>query len=306
MLSNVILKNRGIMSASNSNMDFKLKIEQINELPSLPSITKQLLLLQKNSDSTTKELVKILELDPVLSAQILKYSNSAFFNRAKRIESLNDATSVIGFEIALNYAIAVTSASQFSIPMTGPIGMRSFWKHAIYSAHLMQKLASKIPIQEKPISGLAYLSGLLHNIGFVLLGHTFPNEFDELNNALANSKPGNVSSIELKLLGVHHYELSIWLMRKWGLPKEIMTAVFEHHNENYKGINWQYANLTLLVDRLLFNYDLGDAENGELPQRILDVLDLDSNTVMECTESLLTEKTNINGMIEAILSSSKD
>jgi len=293
------------MNASNLNMDFKLKIEQISELPSLPSITKQLLLLQKNSDATTQKLVNIIKIDPILSTQILKYANSAFFNRAKRIESLNDATGVIGFESALNYAIAVTSASQFSIPMTGPIGMRSFWKHAIYSAHLMQKLASKIPIKDKPLSGLAYLSGLLHNIGFVLLGHTFPTEFDELNNALTNSEPGNTSSIELNLLGVHHYELSIWLMRKWGLPKEIMTAVFEHHNEDYKGINWQYANLALLVDRVLFNYELGDAENGELPKRILDVLELDSNTIMECTENLFTDTDSIDKMIEGILSSSK-
>jgi len=294
------------MNASNSNMDFKLKIEQINDLPSLPNITKQLLLLQKKSNATTQELAEIVENDPILSTQILKYANSAFFNRAKQIESLNDAINIIGFKNALNYGIAASSASQFSIPMTGPIGMRSFWKHAIYSAHLMQKLASKIPIKEKPLSGLVYLSGLLHNIGFVLLGHTLPTEFDELNNALANSEPGKTSSIELTLLGVHHYELSIWLMRKWGLPKEIMAAVFEHHNEDYKGINWQYANLTLLVDRILFNYEVGDAENGDLPKRILNMFELDSNAVMECTESLFTNTDNIDSMIEGIFNTSKN
>ena len=293
------------MNTANLNLDFKLKIEQITDLPSLPDISKQLLFLQKKPDAAIQELVKIIEFDPILSIQILKYANSAFFTQAKHIKSLSDAITLIGFDVALNYTIAITSTSQFHIPMTGPIGMRSFWKHAIYSAHLMKRLANKIPTKDKPEDGLAYLSGLLHNMGFVLLGHAFPIEFDELNIALSKKDNKGISATEASLLGVHHYELSIWLMRKWGLPKEIMTTVFEHHNADYRGINWQYANLALLVDRILFNYGIGDAENGELPERILNAFELDTNTVMECTESLLNDTASIDSMIESILSSSK-
>jgi HD-like signal output (HDOD) protein len=284
-------------------MSFKLKVEQIKELPSLPNITKRLLQLQKKGDANTQQLTNIIEIDPILSTQILKYANSAFFNRSRQIESLTDAIHLIGFDNALNYALGITSASQFNVPLKGPIGMRSFWKHAIYSAHLMQKLANKVPIKDKPLPGLAYLSGLLHNFGFILLAHSFPNEFYEVNEALAKTDAGHTLSIEQTLLGVHHFELAIWLMRKWGLPKEIMSAVFEHHNEHYRGINWQYANLTLLADRALFDYKIGDAESNELPTRILSAFNLNENSIKECTEKLFEEKTSIDAMIEGILES---
>jgi len=291
------------MSAPNYNMEFKLKIEQIKELPTLPGVAKSLLKLQKNPDATIQQLANIIEFDPILSTQILKYSNSAFFNSARQIDSLSSAINLIGFNNALNFSLGISSANQFQVPMSGTIGMRGFWQHAIYSAHLMQLLANKIPLENPPLPGIAYLAGLLHNFGFILLGHSFPMEFDELNQALSRNDADNVLTIERALLGVHHYELAVWLMRKWGLQKEIMASVFEHHNESYRGANWVYANLALINDRVLFNYGLGDADSGELPDRILKALEINEEIVEECAEALFSQKESIDIMIDGMLSS---
>jgi len=289
------------MTTVSVNNEFKSKIEQINELPTLPEIARQLLELQANPNANVQQLVDIIENDPVSSTQILKYANSAFFNSARKIESLNDAINLFGFDNALNCSLSLATAKKFSIPLNGPIGMEAFWKHAIYSAHLMQILANKIPLENGPKPGLAYLTGLLHNFGYLLLGHAFPNEFKRLNRTLEGLNEPDVLQIESNLLGIHHYQLGVWLMRKWGLPTEILAGVFEHHNATFRGKHWEYANLALLADRILFLHGIGDADNEELPPRILTALNIDHIIIQSATSKLFGDKARIDGLVEGLI-----
>jgi HD-like signal output (HDOD) protein len=289
------------MISTSLNREFKTKITQINELPTLPEIARQLFQLQAHPNASVQQLVDIIENDPVSSAQVLKYANSAFFNSGRKIESLNDAINLFGFDNALNCSLSLATARKFAIPLAGPIGMRAFWKHAIYSAHLMQILANKIPLENGPKPGLAYLAGLLHNFGYLLLGHAFPNEFKQLNKALEGLNEPDVLQMESNLLGIHHYQLAVWLMRKWGLPTEILAAVFEHHNATFRGKYWEYANLALLADRVLFTHGIGDADTEELPPRILTALKIDHIVVQAATKELWKSKERIDGLIEGLI-----
>jgi len=289
------------MTTVSVNNEFKSKIEKINELPTLPEIARQLLELQANPNADVRQLVDIIENDPVSSMQILKYANSAFFNNARKIESLKDAINLFGFDNALNCSLSLATAKKFAIPLDGPIGMRAFWQHAIYSAHLMQILANKIPLENGPKPGLAYLAGLLHNFGYLLLGHAFPNEYKRLNMSLRGLTEPDVLQIESNLLGIHHYQLGVWLMRKWRLPTEILAAVFEHHNDTYRGKHCEYANLALLVDRVLFVHGIGDADTEELPPRILTTLNIDHIVVQAATNELLESKSKIDGLVDSLI-----
>jgi len=290
------------MTTTSLKFDFKTKIAQINELPTLPEIARQLLELQANPNASVQQLVDIIENDPVSSTQILKYANSAFFNSARKIESLNDAINLFGYDNAINCSLSLATAKKFAIPLAGPIGMGAIWKHSIYSAHLMQILANKIPLENGPRPGLAYLAGLLHNFGYLLLGHAFPNEFKQLNRALSGMSAPDVIQVESNLLGIQHYQLAVWLMRKWGLPTEILAAVFEHHNETFRGKHWEYANLTLLADRILFVHGImGDTDNEELPPRILTALNIDHIIVQAATNELMKNKDRMDGLIDRLI-----
>jgi len=284
-----------------TEMPFKKRIEQLNELPTLPKIAHQLFELHANPNASVRHLVEIIENDPVSSAQILKYANSAFFNNARKIESLNDAINLFGFDNALNCSLSLATAKKFTIPLEGPIGMRAFWKHAIYSAHLMQLLAKKIPLENSPKPGLAYIAGLLHNFGYMLLGYAFPNDFNRLNKTIESSSMPDYLDTESKLLGIHHYQLAVWLMRKWGLPTEILTTVFEHHNETYRGKHHEYANLALLADRALFAHGIGDADTDELPPRILTTLKIDILVVQSAVKELWENKARLDELINGLV-----
>jgi len=289
------------MTSQNTTIEFKKKIEQIKVLPTLPEVGRRLLALQENPESTIQELCDIIEFDPILTSQLLRHANSAFFSAAKTITSLHDAIMLIGFDSTLNLAVGLISAKSFVIPIKGPIGMRAFWLHAIYSASLMQVLANKVPSELKVKTGMAYLAGLLHNFGLVLLGHEFTYDFKNLNNALRDDPKTDLLAVEKAQLGFHHFQIGGWLMRKWGLPKEIMTTVFEHHNEYYQGDFSEYANLALIADRALFAYSIGDAESDEFPPRILEALQLSPEQVTEHCEKLMKKSERVNAMVDSIV-----
>lgn len=292
------------MNSQNTTLEFKKKIEQIKQLPTLPEIGKQLLDLQQNPDATIQDLGKIIEFDPILTSQLLRHSNSAFFSTAKTITSIQDAIMLIGFDSTLNLAMGLISAKSFQIPIQGPIGMRAFWLHAIYSANLMQLLATKVPTDTNIKTGMAYLAGLLHNFGLVLLGHEFTYDFKLINDALEDDPKTDLLTVEKSLLGFHHFQVGSWLMRKWGLPPEIMTTVLEHHNEHYQGDFREYANLALVADRALFAYSIGDSDSEEIPSQILNTFHLTSEEITEYCEQLMEKSELINAMVDSIIESS--
>ena len=289
------------MDSVNFSRTFKQKIEKITEIPTLPGIGRQLLELQTDDNAGIQQLIKIIEIDPILTTRILKHANSVYYKAAREITALLDAINLIGFRTALNLSLSMVFSKSFTVDNEGPIGARAFWSHSIYSAHLMQLLANKIPLNDKPDADVAYIAGLLHNFGVILLGHTFPLDFNALNKTLSKNPSETLLQTERRLLGIHHYELGVWLMRKWHMPKEITYSVFAHHNEDYKGECWMYANLALICDRALRKIKMGDGDNDELPQRALSNLKLSHDEVKATLATLEKEKNKLDTIIESVL-----
>lgn len=288
------------MSLTNPKHSDRKKISEIKNLPVLPKVMQQLLELKNNDNAGAQQLSDIISNDPVMAAHFLKASNSAFFANAKEITSLTSAIHRIGYTIALNMAIAASANRSFNIPKEGPIGMRSLWTHAVYSATLMQLIAIKIPNQDVS-SDTAFLSGLLQNIGFVVLGDQFCEEFNLINNNIKNSKK-SLLELEEIYLGISHTELGVLLMRSWGLPKEIIISIFEHHNEKYKGNFWEYSNLAYIANFLLSELILSDINNTQVPDALLDALGLNEELLSTSLNEFTDQKEKLDDMIANLFS----
>ena len=85
------------------------------------------------------------------------------------------------------------------------------------------------------------------------------------------------------------------------MPKAIIYTAFSHHNECYKGEQWEYANLALITDRALRKIDVGDGDTDELPQRPLSNLQLSTDDVADALEQLNRDKGRLNVLIESML-----
>jgi HD-like signal output (HDOD) protein len=264
-------------------------------------MTQKITELRMNPNANAQMLAKIVELDPSLAAQVLRYARSPFFSYQGKIDSLDTAISrVLGFEMVMNLALGIATAQPFKIPAIGPLGLNAFWRHATYSAALVQALSRELPQAMRPPAGLSYLAGLLHNFGYLLVGHLFKREFCILNNLISDNDDIPVSEHERAVLGIGHGELGAWLLEKWGLPEEIIVAVREHHHEEYDGPHAVYPRLVMLADHMLKDLDMGDAPSNELPPRLLDTLGITELQTVMVMGRILAGVTDLNVMAKAL------
>lgn len=253
----------------------KYRVQKTTELPPMPEMAQKILSLNSNPYARIQDLAQIVAVDPSFAAQIMRYARSPFYGYRGKINSIHDAVArVLGYDLVMNIALGLAAAAPFKHTRTGPLGLGAFWRHATYSAVLTQSLCGLVSKGPKPRPGMAYLAGLLHNFGYLILGHVYPAEFKRLNEAAAAQPQAVLAELEAEIVGVSHGEIGGWLMEAWNMPAEVTTVVREHHNTDYSGHFSEYARLVRLVDYLLKKFDLGDAPSRELPAGLAQSLGL--------------------------------
>jgi HD-like signal output (HDOD) protein/prolyl-tRNA editing enzyme YbaK/EbsC (Cys-tRNA(Pro) deacylase) len=280
----------------------KQRIDETFDLPAMPDIAQEIMKLRVDPGADAKKLGDIVAKDPSLAAQIISWASSPYYGYKGKIDSIETAISrVLGFDLVMNLALGISIGKSLNVPHEGPLGLDSYWRHAIYSANLVEKLCRLIPPKQRPERGLAYLAGLLHNFGHLLLGHLFPPQF-YLVNRYIEANPGiRVEDIEHFVLGVTHQEIGAWLMKNWHMPDELIVAVRWHHQEEFWSKHAVYSNLVLLAGRLLKRIEMGDALELTLPQSTLDLLELTEEKVNQSFEQLLEERAALDQMAKQLV-----
>ena len=277
------------------------RIKDIDKLPILPESAQQLLRLKDNPNGTVTELVSIIEQDASLAAQITRYANSALFGMHGKINTLHDAIfRVLGYETTLYLSLGIGLSRGFKLPDTGPLSRNSFWQHAAYSAALCHKLAGLMPRSHQVQPGIAYLAGLLHDIGMLVMAQLFKEEFSWLSK-MTSSHPQEPSSIiEERLLGTTHMQLGEWLVTHWHLPEELSAVTAQHHNLDYNGFAQTYVQLVGLVDRLLKTHGLSDADSEEITPQLFEQLGLDEDDIYEAIDQVVQDSAVLDSMVTVL------
>lgn len=308
MIENALIG--GIFSHANnsqSQLAGKMKsnllaqLKNIDHLPVMPSIAADLLELQANPDATVDDMVKIISHDPALTAQILRYANSSLFGFSGQISNLHDAIfRVLGYETVLYMSFGGALGRAFKLPQTGRLSMQTFWKEATYRAALCQQLALRMPSQSRPSTSLAYITGLLHNIGIVIMGNLFQTEFDWLNKMLTSRPEQALITTEQNLFGCTHATIGRHLMEHWNMPEEISIVVGEHHTPEYSGKQSTYVWLTQLAGQALKEHGLSDADEEMEDTKLCALLELSDEDVKEALAAVMEENTALDAIADTL------
>lgn len=280
------------------------RIERITQLPAMPTLAQKIIQLNANPYAHAEDLAKLVEKDPSLSAQIVRYAQSPFYAYQGKVASVRQAISrVLGYDMVMNISLGVAAARPFKVTLDGPLGLNAFWRDATYCAALTQALCNMVPREKRPRPGTAYLAGLLHNFGFLLLGHLFPKEFDVLHQAVKNEPETPIVELEQRLVGATHMEMGAWLMEAWNMPPEIIVVQKEHHNPDYDGQHANYVQVVALADCLLKGLDSmdEDAGNDELPADLLASLGLNTKQVAQVLERTVESREELETMARQLV-----
>lgn len=207
------------------------KLSQIEDLPVLPEIMVKVRAIIDSDDSGANELAKIIEKDPAISSTVLKTANSAYYNISRRqINSIPEAITRIGFNEVQKITVALSVIKEFA-DSKSTINYRGFWKHSIAAASLSTLL---IDMGSSPnvdsIREHFYMSGLLHDIGTLVLDQFFHKEFSLVLNRVAETGESFLEAESALLMNENHPFVGGALLELWKLPSPVISAVRYHHS----------------------------------------------------------------------------
>ncbi|MCW8888611.1 MAG: HDOD domain-containing protein [Gammaproteobacteria bacterium] len=274
------------------------QIEDLDKLPPMPGLAAQILRIKNNPYATSAELVSVVEQDPSLAAQLIRYANSAFYGVRTEVVDLERAVvQVLGFDFVLDLAFGLALGQSLQIERKGPLGLQAYWRHALATASVVQGLIDTMEYSSRPSSSMGYLSGLLHNIGLLLLGHLFPEQYELLNQTVSDNPDRNLLEIEQELLGVTHIELGEKLMKAWEMPSEIIDVAAHHHEQNYRSESGiRFANLVYVADQALHQYELNSQMAIDMPEALLEYVGISSDNLQAIVHDVMYDKDSIHEM----------
>ena len=266
-----------------SPYDMREAISLLETLPPLSGIGLCIMQLANDPSPDANKLAEIIELDTVLTAQIIRLARSPVYSFSGTNLSVQEAISdVLGSDFACVLAFGLSAFSLLNAPKDGAIGTRLYWIHAIASMQLMQLLNNQLAESKRFNDSQLIQSGLLHNIGLPLLSDQFPIEFGHLNDLTIANPTMPIIELERFALGVEHNILGGRLMDSWNMPKPIVDVVYNHHDCQYRGDNYKLNLLTYLSDCLLGKLGVGHAAQKQSYSReLLDDLGLSSCAIEE-------------------------
>lgn len=271
-----------------TQLRIKQRLEETLELPPLSDTAQRIIKLRVNPNADISDLAQIVETDPSLAAQVVSWAASPYYSAPGKIKSIHDAiVRVLGFDMVLNLALGLSLGRAMTIPKEGPRGSLPYWQQAVYMAATIEGLVTAIPRDHRPSFGMAYLCGLLHNFGYLILAEVFPPYFHNYCQ-LADANPHTThQAIERHLLGVTREQLAASLMSLWSMPEEVVVGLRHQNNPHYQGEYSQYPKLIFVAQRLLNQHNIGNGPKLSIPDQVFEDLHLDPEKAMATVANII-------------------
>lgn len=231
-------------------------------IPPCPTILATLLAEGRRDDVDFQKIVRLINGDLGLAASMMKTANSPYFGLRQKVQSVNQAVTVLGLKNVLNIVTSV-SLKQSLAPKL--VNMERFWDRSNYHAVVSSRLARRIP-------GIAmedaYTFGLFHDCGIPILMQRFPDYKETL--AIANQSTRPIREIENARHSTDHTAVGAMLARNWQLPPLLVETIRLHHDmailtDGSSDLSGEVCGLTaisLVADYLIARF-LGAAEEAE-------------------------------------------
>ncbi len=207
--------------------DLQKLIDKIEEVVPLPSVAMRIINYIDDPDAEISQLAKLISMDQALTTEVLKLANSAYYGFPRRVSTISEAVVILGFSTTRSVVWSVILSSTLKKPVLGyalPEG--ALWRHSVAVA-----VGSKLILQHANVKGVnmeeAFVAGLIHDIGKLLLATYVAGAYEEIVKVIAEGK--TFDEAERQVLGYDHAIVGAMAAEKWNLPDIYVDAIKYHH-----------------------------------------------------------------------------
>lgn len=226
----------------------------VKEIPTLPAIYQQLFRMMQNPDISVPQVAEVIAKDQALTAKILHLVNSAFCGLKREIRTISRAVVILGFAAVRDAALAISVFDYFQADAVDERrDLVRFWEHSIAVASINKVLARQARLGT---SEEAFVAGLLHDAGKLVMKRYFPADVKELSH---HNRTHRLTwhEGERQLFLANHATIARSLFRAWSFPHSLVCAIHKHHEPSANRLADRLAPLTYLADLIAYRLDMG-------------------------------------------------
>lgn len=265
-------------------------LQYARDIPPLPRVAVQVANLVDQPNTSAAQVAQALSMDQVLTARVLKLANSAFYGAPRKISTVTEAIVLLGMRTIRNMTMAVSCFDLYDRDVKGYTERRGdMWRHSLCCGYAAQQIAARV---RYPLPEEAFVAGLLHDIGKVLISLRLSNEFGMALDRVIEEKITFVEA-ELEILGFDHAQVGAHMSEAWNLPPQLVSAIRWHHDPasavetppagNKSGRNaGKLAAIVHVSDLVCITLGIGLGGDGlhyRLQEGVLDLLGLDAEAI---------------------------
>lgn len=224
------------MSAGTESSLAPLKLEavlsKIAEISTLPTVALRVMEVARDPESGAADLKEVVESDPALSARVLRMVNSAAFGVTQKVSNLHQAVGFLGFTQVRNLALTASVSQIFKDDrQIGCYKRKALWTHLVTVGVCARLVARRCGLSNFED---AFLAGLLHDIGIIMMDQSAHDHFVAVIGALDQAE--SLSDVEREIVGFSHAVLGDAIAEQWRFPSPIRAAILHHHDAmRFKG-----------------------------------------------------------------------
>ena len=236
--------------------------EKIRNIPTLPAIVIQIIKTTNNPTSSARDLNKIITNDQAIAAKILQMANSSFYGLSAKVNNLNRAITLLGFNTVRSLALSISIVDHFKgQSLSDHFNRGKFWEHSMGVAMLSKMLAEKRGGRLNPEE--AYIGGLLHDLGIIILDQFFQDKFTKILQLIYET---DMNFLEAEVLAIDqdHAHFGGEIATAWNYPEMLVAMINNHHDPDFEGDFADYCNAVYLAN--YFEYAFNNSEDKRIPE----------------------------------------
>lgn len=202
--------------------------QAVERMPAFPRSVQRVLELTRNINCPPKEIVGVIEKDPVMTMKIFKVINSAYYSLPNKITSVGQSVVYLGINTVKNLALGFAAVGILPRTTTAGFDVQRYLLHSLVVAGVARHLG-QLFARDEVEPGDCYVAGLLHDFGKIVLAQFLPAEFSE---AMRYSTEQGIPlhEAENRIIGIDHGVVGAMLAHRWTFPVELVDCIRDHHD----------------------------------------------------------------------------
>ncbi|GAV19347.1 HDOD domain protein [Mariprofundus micogutta] len=278
--------------------DLKKRLAAMVEtMPAFPESVHQVMTMSADINCSPKDLVRVIERDPVMTMKILKLVNSAFFALSRHVASVQHALVYLGMNTVKNLAVSIATVDTLPRQSIPELRMSAFLTHSLATASVAQYLAKEV-LKIRDASDF-FVGGLLHDFGKAVLVQFEPATYARVIQH-AREKQLALPEVEIEFLGLTSAEAGAMLAESWQLPEELVDCIrgHVHCSDDSSDLTLAVAAANVVVKTMKLG-DNGDPFAGDFSPPVRNRLNCEVSDVISNLESLEDEVSSLLNMVRA-------